>query len=485
MKTNLPKIRIQYLGVDGIKGPLIFIEGVDVVANEDLVEIELNGGEIRHGRVVEISGNKVAIQVFEGTNGISLNNTIITFLGHPLELKMSRSMLGRIFNGSGEPIDGLGPIQIDKKRDINGQPMNPVTREYPRNYINTGISSIDGLITLIRGQKLPIFSGSGLPHNELVAQIVKQANIADKDGKNFCIIFAAMGVKNDVAEFFKKSFYEANVMDRVVMFTNLASDPIIERLLTPRCALTAAEYLAFDLHLHVLVILTDMTAYAEALREFSSSKEEIPGRKGFPGYLYSDLASIYERAGIVKGIEGSVTQIPVLTMPNDDITHPIPDLTGYITEGQIVIDRDLHQRNIFPPIGVLPSLSRLMKDGIGDGYTRKDHSAVSNQLFASYAKVLDIRSLASVIGEEELSTDDKTYLIFGRHFEQIFLSQGPQTNRSMIETLDLSWDLLSLLPKEDLNRINKDFISDYFRPEKAILRFGGSKLNQKPSIINK
>jgi V/A-type H+-transporting ATPase subunit B len=363
--------------------------------------------------------------------------------------------------------------------------MNPVTREYPRNYINTGISSIDGLITLIRGQKLPIFSGSGLPHNELVAQIVKQANIADKDGKNFCIIFAAMGVKNDVAEFFKKSFYEANVMDRVVMFTNLASDPIIERLLTPRCALTAAEYLAFDLHLHVLVILTDMTAYAEALREFSSSKEEIPGRKGFPGYLYSDLASIYERAGIVKGIEGSVTQIPVLTMPNDDITHPIPDLTGYITEGQIVIDRDLHQRNIFPPIGVLPSLSRLMKDGIGDGYTRKDHSAVSNQLFASYAKVLDIRSLASVIGEEELSTDDKTYLIFGRHFEQIFLSQGPQTNRSMIETLDLSWDLLSLLPKEDLNRINKDFISDYFRPEKAILRFGGSKLNQKPSIINK
>lgn len=477
MNNSTNRIRIQYLGVSEIKGPLIFIEGVQVVANEDLVEIQFLNGELRQGRVVEIIGNKVAIQVFEGTNGISLNNTVTTFLGHPLELKLSKQMLGRIFNGVGEITDGLGPIQIDKKRDINGQPLNPVMREYPRNYINTGISSIDGLITLIRGQKLPIFSGSGLPHNELAAQIVKQANLADKDSKNFCIVFAAMGVKNDVAEFFKQSFYEANVMDRVVMFSNLASDPIIERLLTPRSALTAAEYLAYDLGMHVLVILTDMTAYAEALREFSSSKEEIPGRKGFPGYLYSDLASIYERAGLVKGSEGSVTQIPVLTMPNDDITHPIPDLTGYITEGQIVLDRDLHQRNIFPPIGVLPSLSRLMKDGIGDGYTRIDHSAVSNQLFACYAKVLDTRSLASVIGEEELASIDKMYLIFGDLFEKHFLSQGLQSNRSIIETLDLSWDLLSLLPKEELNRINDELIKQFYRPEKSMLKFQTLKVS--------
>lgn len=466
-----PKIRIQYLGVKEIKGPLIFLEAIKEVANEDLVEIQLNSGELRHGRVVEIVGDKVAIQVFEGTDGIALNNTVTTFLGYPLSLKMSRQMLGRIFNGTGEPIDGLGPIKFDKKQDINGLPLNPVMREYPRDYINTGISSIDGLITLIRGQKLPIFSGSGLPHNELAAQIVKQANIADRDNQDFCIVFAAMGVKNDVAEFFKQSFFEANIMERVVMFSNLANDPIIERLLTPRCALTAAEYLAFELNMHVLVIMTDMTAYAEALREFSSSKEEIPGRKGFPGYLYSDLASLYERAGIVKGINGSVTQIPVLTMPNDDITHPIPDLTGYITEGQIVLDRDLHQKNLFPPIGILPSLSRLMKDGIGDGYTRKDHSAVANQLFACYARVLDIRSLASVIGEEELGLIDKKYLDFGKLFEMEFISQGTNQNRSIMETLDLSWDLLSLLPREELNRINDDFISQYYSPTKAQLRF--------------
>ena len=464
-------VRIQYLGVEEIKGPLIFLDGIENVANEDLVEIELTNGSIRQGRVVEIRGKHVAIQVFEGTDGIALNNTKTTFLGHPLELSLSPDILGRIFDGSGKPIDGLGPIYVNSKRDINGSPLNPVMREYPRNYINTGISSIDGLITLIRGQKLPIFSGSGLPHNELAAQIVKQASISDKDKNNFCIVFAAMGVKNDVAEFFKKSFFEANVMDRVVMFSNLANDPIIERLLTPRCALTAAEYLAFDLHMHVLVIMTDMTAYAEALREFSSSKEEIPGRKGFPGYLYSDLASLYERAGIVKGIEGSVTQIPVLTMPNDDITHPIPDLTGYITEGQIVLDRDLHQRHLFPPVGILPSLSRLMKDGIGDGYTRKDHSSVSNQLFASYAKVLDLRSLASVIGEEELSPVDQQYLQFGLLFEHHFIDQGASTNRSMLETLDLSWNLLSLLPRDELNRVPEDMIATYYEPRKAILRF--------------
>ena len=478
MKPNTSKIRIQYLGVEAIKGPLIFLDGIEDVANEDLVEIEFDNGSIRQGRVVQIQGKRVAIQVFEGTDGIALNNTKTSFLGHPLELALSPDILGRIFDGAGKPIDGLGPIFVRSKRDINGSPLNPVMREYPRNYINTGISSIDGLITLIRGQKLPIFSGSGLPHNELAAQIVKQASISDKEKSNFCIVFAAMGVKNDVAEFFKKSFFEANVMDRVVMFSNLANDPIIERLLTPRCALTAAEYLAFELHMHVLVIMTDMTAYAEALREFSSSKEEIPGRKGFPGYLYSDLASLYERAGIVKGVEGSVTQIPVLTMPNDDITHPIPDLTGYITEGQVVLDRDLHQRHLFPPIGILPSLSRLMKDGIGDGYTRKDHSAVSNQLFANYAKVLDLRSLASVIGEEELSALDQQYLHFGQLFEDHFINQGATANRTMLETLELSWDLLSLLPKDELNRIPDELISLYYHPQKAQLRFQTNPLKK-------
>ena len=464
-------IQIEYLGIQEVKGPLIFIDGVKDVKNEDVVEITMDGKVVRHGRIVQMIGDRVAIQVFEGTDGISLTNTKTKFLGHPVELKLSQDMLGRIFNGAGEPIDGFGPIFSDTKRDINGQPLNPVTREYPRNYINTGISTIDGLITLIRGQKLPIFSGAGLPHNELAAQIVKYANISDNKNPNFCVVFAAMGVKNDVAEFFKRTFYEANVMDRVVMFTNLANDPIIERLLTPRSALTAAEYLAFEKHMHVLVILTDMTAYAEALREFSSSKEEIPGRKGFPGYLYSDLASIYERAGIVKGIEGSLTQIPVLTMPNDDITHPIPDLTGYITEGQIVLDRELHQRNIFPPVGILPSLSRLMKDGIGEGFTRADHASLANQLFACYAKVIDIRSLASVIGEEELSTLDKYYLIFGLHFENSFISQSTNSNRSILETLQLGWDLLSILPKSELKRIQDSYIQLYYNHDKAMTRF--------------
>ena len=360
-------------------------------------------------------------------------------------------------------IDGLGAIFPDHRRDINGNPINPVSRVYPRNYIRTGISSIDALMTLIRGQKLPIFSGSGLPHNELAVQIVRQAQIAADAGQEFAIVFAAMGVKNDVADYFRRSFEESGVLQRVVMFLNLSNDPIVERILTPRCALTAAEYLAFEKDMHILVVMTDMTSYAEALREFSSSKGEIPGRKGYPGYLYSDLASLYERAGMLNGKKGSVTQIPILTMPNDDITHPIPDLTGYITEGQIVLDRNLDQTGIYPPIGVLPSLSRLMKDGIGEGYTRADHSDVENQLFASYAKVQDARSLASVIGEEELSDIDKKYLEFGRQFEKHFIGQGENENRSMEFTLDLGWKLLSLLPKSELDRVDTAILDQYYK----------------------
>jgi V/A-type H+-transporting ATPase subunit B len=370
-------------------------------------------------------------------------------------------MLGRIFDGAGRPIDGLGELFPEERRNINGSAINPVSRVYPRSCIYTGISAIDGMSTLIRGQKLPIFSGAGMRHNDVAAQIVRQAKVADDDGE-FAIVFAAMGVKNDVADFFKKDFEEAGALQRVVMFVNLASDPIIERMLTPRCALTAAEYLAFNHGYHVLVIMTDMTSYCEAVREFSSSKGEIPSRKGFPSYLYSDLASLYERAGIIQGRGGSVTQVPILTMPNDDITHPIPDLTGYITEGQIVLNRELEQKGIYPPISVLPSLSRLMKDGIGEGYTRADHSDVSNQLFASYSKVQDARSLASVIGEDELSDTDKLYLKFGTAFEEKFLTQGIYENRSIDETLDLGWKLLSILPKSELDRLSDQDIEAHY-----------------------
>ncbi|MDY0210175.1 MAG: V-type ATP synthase subunit B [Acholeplasma sp.] len=464
-------MNLQYKGLDEINGPLIYFENTQNVGYEEMVEIKLNTGETRYGRVVQIEGDKIAVQVFEGTHEISLNNTLSKFTGKPVEMSLSKEILGRTFNGSGRPIDGLGNVFVDEKRDINGLPLNPVSRVYPRNYIQTGVSSIDALTTLIRGQKLPIFSGSGMPHNELAVQIVKQAKIADGNGENFCIVFAAMGVKNDVADYFRKSFEEAGVMHKVVMFLNLSNEPIIERTLTPRFALTAAEYLAYTHDMHVLVILTDITAYCEALREFSSSKGEIPGRKGYPGYLYSDLASIYERAGIVKNAKGSVTQIPILTMPNDDITHPVPDLTGYITEGQIVLSRDLNQVAVFPPIGVLPSLSRLMKDGIGDGYTRKDHSSVANQLFASYAQVQDARSLASVIGEDELSPIDRQYIEFGKLFEKHFLNQGFETNRQITDTLDLGWDLLSVLPKDELHRVDQDLLDSFYNHERAVERF--------------
>ena len=398
---------------------------------------------------------------------MSLNNTHTKLTGHPMEIGLSEELLGRTFNGIGEPIDNLGPINAECKRDVNGKPLNPVTREYPRNYIRTGISAIDCLTTLIRGQKLPIFSGNGLPHDKLAAQIVKQASLGDDSDEDFAIVFAAMGVKYDVAEYFKKTFEESGVSDHVCMFLNLANDPVVERLITPKVALTAAEYLAFEKGKHILVILTDMTSFAEALREVSSSKGEIPSRKGFPGYLYSELATIYERAGIVSGVNGSVTQIPILTMPNDDITHPIPDLTGYITEGQIVLDRNLNGQAIYPPINVLPSLSRLMKDGIGEGYTRKDHQDVANQLFSSYAKVGEARALASVIGEDELSDIDKKYLHFGKEFETRFVGQGEEENRTITQTLELGWELLRLLPREELDRINTKILDEYYDAKPA------------------
>ena len=462
---------IEYLGLSEINGPLVVLEGVQDAAFDEIVEFKVDDGTKKIGRIVEIYEDKAVIQVFEGTENMSLLNTHTKLTGHSMEVELSPDILGRTFNGIGKPIDDLGPVIPEMKLNINGLPLNPVKREYPRNFIQTGISAIDGLTTLIRGQKLPIFSGSGMPHNDLAVQLVKQAKISDGDGKNFCIVFAAMGVKNDVADYFKRSFEEAGVMEKVVMFINLSNDPIIERTLTPRCALTAAEYLAYEHDMHVLVILTDITSYCEALREFSSSKGEIPGRKGYPGYLYSDLASLYERAGIVKGANCSVTQIPILTMPNDDITHPIPDLTGYITEGQIVLDRNLNQMGVYPPVGVLPSLSRLMKDGIGEGYTRKDHSDVSNQLFAAYAKVQDARSLASVIGEDELSDVDKQYMSFGTLFEEYFLNQGFDVNRTIEETLDLGWDLLSVLPRGELDRVDNEVLDQYYDHERAVQRF--------------
>lgn len=397
---------IEYLGLSSINGPLIALEGVQDAFYDEIVDFVVNGKEHKMGRIVEVYKDKAIIQVFEGTENMSLNNTHTRLTGHPMEIGLSEEMLGRTFNGIGEPIDDLGPITVEEVRDVNGLPLNPVRREYPRNYIRTGISAIDGLTTLIRGQKLPIFSGNGLPHDQLAAQIVKQASLGGSTNEDFAIVFAAMGVKHDVADFFRRTFEESGVANHVAMFLNLANDPVVERLITPKVALTAAEYLAFEKNMHILVILTDMTSFAEAMREVSSSKGEIPSRKGYPGYLYSELATLYERAGIVEGVNGSVTQLPILTMPNDDITHPIPDLTGYITEGQIVLDRNLHGQAIYPPISVLPSLSRLMKDGIGKGYTREDHQDLANQLFSAYAKVGEARNLASVIGEDELSPID-------------------------------------------------------------------------------
>lgn len=456
-------MKVKYLKLDKAEGPLLVMDEVKDAVYDEIVDIEISGKEHRVGKVVQIDKGKVIIQVFQGTSGISLNDVSVIFTGKPMEISVSREILGRVFNGTGKSIDGAGEIYSNKNYNINGRPMNPVARLYPRNYIQTGISSIDGLLTLIRGQKLPIFSGDGLAHNQVAAQIVRQAKIAGKETANFAVVFVAMGIKHDEADFFRKVFEEAGVMDRVVMFLNLADDPVMERIITPRCALTAAEYLAFESDMHVLVIMTDMTSYCEALREISSAREEVPSRKGYPGYLYSDLANLYERAGMLKGSKGSITQIAILTMPNDDITHPVPDLTGYITEGQMVLNRSLHQMGIYPPINVLPSLSRLMKDGIGKKYTREDHPEVANQIFSAYSKVQEVRALAQIIGEDELSERDRQYMEFGRQFEESFTKQDFEENREINQTLDLMWELLRILPEQELTRISSSLVKKYLR----------------------
>ncbi len=460
-------MRIEYKKLDKVEGPLIVLSNVRDAAYGEMVSIRLDDGVVRKGKIIKIDGSKAIIQVFEGTAGISTRNAAVEFRGEPMSIPLSRDILGRIFNGAGEPIDDLYQIVSDDWQNINGRPINPVARKYPRNFIQTGISSIDALMTLIRGQKLPIFSGSGISHNELAAQIVKQARIEGANSDNFAVVFGAMGIRHDDADFFTKSFQSAGVLDHVVMYINTADDPIVERISTPRCALTAAEYLAFKLDMHVLVIFTDMTSYAEALREISSAKEEVPSRKGYPGYLYSDLSTIYERAGMLEGKEGSITLIPILTMPNDDITHPIPDLTGFITEGQIVLNRELNQKGIYPPVDILPSLSRLMKDGIGADYTREDHADLASQIFAAYSRVQEVRSLSQIIGEDDLNEIDKMYLDFGRELENRFISQGDE-NRGIRETLDIGWEILSLLPESELDRVDIDILHKYYRKGKEV-----------------
>ena len=452
----------EYLVLDKVKGPLIILSGIKDAAYDEIVDIVVEGRYRKKGRVVQVYGDKVVIQIFEATTGMSVDNCSVTFTGSPLEISLNKEILGREFSGIGLPRDGGGEIYSANKYNINGRPMNPVARRYPRNFIQTGISSIDCLTTLIRGQKLPVFTGNGMPHNELASQIIRQATISGDDNNNFAIVFAAMGLKHDDADFFRKSFQEAGVIDRVVIYMNLADDPIVERITTPRCALTAAEYLAFEEGMHILVIMNDLTNYCEALREISSLKEEVPSRKGYPGYLYSDLASLYERAGMMEGMKGSITQIPIVSMPNDDITHPIPDLTGFITEGQIVLSRDMNQRDIYPPVNILPSLSRLMKDGIGEGYTREDHAEVANQIFSAYSRVQEIISLAQVIGEDELSDTDKQFMQFGRALEEKFLKQDYDENRTISETLDIAWKVLSMLPKNELNRISPKILDKYY-----------------------
>ncbi|WBW49763.1 V-type ATP synthase subunit B [Peptoniphilus equinus] len=454
-------MRKEYLLLDKVQGSMIELSGLHHVAFGEIVEIKSEGKDPVVGRIIGIVRDKAVVQVFGESMGISTTNTKVIFEGKPFEIPLSGDILGRVFNGIGRASDKGGPIYADKSYNVNGRPMNPVAREYPRNYVETGIRGIDALMTLIRGQKLPIFSGSGLPHNELAAQIVRQAHTADGDS-DFAVVFCGMGLKREVASYFIDNFLEAGVMDKVVMYLNYADDPIMERIIAPKCALTAAEYLAFEEHRHVLVIMTDMTSYGEALREVSSQRSEVPSRKGYPGYLYSDLAAIYERAGMIKGVEGSVTLIPILTMPSDDITHPIPDLTGYITEGQIVLSRDLNSQGIYPPIDVLPSLSRLMKDGIGDDYTRDDHPDVSSQLFASYSRVIEVRALAQIIGEEELPEGDKKLLEFGRRFEEEFIGQDFHDNSSMAATLDKAWELLHVLPEEALERIDPKIKAKYY-----------------------
>ncbi|MDD2413865.1 MAG: V-type ATP synthase subunit B [Eubacteriaceae bacterium] len=460
-------MRREYLIIDNINGPLIEVDDVTDVFYGEVVDIQdRSTGQMKKGKVIKIDGKIATIQVFQATSGLAAENAIIRFSGKTFSIPMSTELLGRVFNGIGEPIDHGADIFSDVESNINGAPINPMSREYPRNFIQTGISSIDVLMTLIRGQKLPIFSGNGLSHNELAAQIVRQAKLSGDYEEEFAIVFCAIGVKHDDEKFFRKTFEEANVMDRVVMFVNYADDPVAERTTAPRCALTVAEYLAFQKDKHILVVMSDITAYCEALREISSAREEVPSRKGYPGYMYSDLASLYERAGMLKDSKGSITFLPILTMPNDDITHPIPDLTGFITEGQIVLGRDLFQRSIYPPIDILPSLSRLMKDGIGEGYTREDHQDLANQLFAAYSRVQEVRDLSQIMGEEDLSQTDKQYMAFGRAFEKEFLTQKFDENRTIIQSLDLGWKLLTILPKTELNRLSPKLIDKYLPKKK-------------------
>ncbi|HLC93098.1 MAG TPA: V-type ATP synthase subunit B [archaeon] len=450
----------EYQTVTNVEGPLVFVDRVENVAYNEIVEVKLPNGEKRKGQVLETSKGKAVIQIFGSTTGLDADKTKVKFLGETMKLGVSKSMLGRVFNGLGEPRDKGAPIVAEKRVDIIGAAINPVARRKPEDFIQTGISTIDGLNTLVRGQKLPIFSGSGLPHNELAVQIARQAKVRAK-GESFAVVFAAVGITHEEANFFMKDFERTGALERSVLFLNLADDPSVERIITPRMALTTAEYLAFEKDMHVLVIITDMTNYCEALREIAGARKEVPGRRGYPGYTYTDLASLYERAGVVEGKKGSVTQFPILSMPSDDITHPIPDLTGYITEGQIVVGRELHRKGIFPPIDVLPCLSRLMNLGIGSGKTREDHRGVADQLYAAYAQGRDLRALSAVVGEEALSEIDRKYLKFADEFEKRFIRQGKDEDRTIEQTLDLGWELLAVLPEKELKRVKLDHIQKY------------------------
>jgi len=451
----------EYKTIKSIEGPLIFVEKTHEVGYNDLVEIRLSDGTIKNGQVLDTSKDIVVVQVFEGTGGIDRNNTWVKFLGETIKLNVAKDMLGRILSGSGKPIDGGPEIVPEQRLEITGQAINPYSRRSPADFIQTGISTIDGCNTLVRGQKLPIFSGSGLPHNEIALQIARQAKVAGK-GENFAVVFAAMGITNEESQYFIRDFEKTGALERAVVFLNLANDPAVERLITPRMALTAAEYLAFEHDMHVLVIMTDMTNYCEALREIGAAREEIPGRRGYPGYMYTDLASLYERAGMIKGKKGSITQIPILTMMGDDITHPIPDLTGYITEGQIVLARDLHRKGVYPPIDILPSLSRLMNSGIGPEKTREDHKQVSDQLYANYAEGRDLRGLVAIVGEEALSDKDKKLLKFADDFEAEFVRQAKTENRDIQRTLGLGWELMGRMPKQMLTRIKPELREKYY-----------------------
>ena len=453
-------MRKEYKTIREVAGPLMLVDQVEGVKYDELVEIEQSDGRIRRGKVLEINQDKALLQLFEGSQGLRITDSSAKFLGHSIELAVAPDMLGRVFDGMGRPIDGGAELIPEKRLDINGAPINPAARDYPNEFIQTGISAIDGLNTLVRGQKLPVFSGSGLPHANLAAQIARQAKVRGT-GEGFAVVFAAVGITFEEADFFTSDFRATGAIDRTVTFINLANDPAIERIATPRMALTAAEYLAYDLGMHVLVIITDITNYAEALREVSAARKEVPGRRGYPGYLYTDLATMYERAGRIKGNPGSITMIPILSMPEDDITHPIPDLTGYITEGQIILGRELHRKGVTPPINVLPSLSRLKDKGIGRGKTREDHADTMNQLFAAYSRGKDAKELAVILGEAALSDTDKLYARFADAFEEEYVSQGFYTNRSIEETLDLGWKLLSILPRAELKRIRDEYLDKY------------------------